>query len=122
MTCGHNILYIYIVLEAVHGETDDLGVLEIVKPAIARRKVTFRFTPKDYGEPHNVSLHCYSNNETSLQSIPIYTAYNDVKRKQYLLIAYVEENMNNKNICVKYNNNTCGSKTMLEMIGKCCII
>jgi len=52
-----------------NGATDDVGTLEIVKPAIAGQNVTFRFTPKIYGEPHSVSLYYYPNTETSPESL-----------------------------------------------------
>ena len=110
----------FILLADAKGTTDDEGHLEIVQPAIADRNVTFRFTPTNYSEPHSVSLHYYPNTETSpdsLVGVPVQITYNDINRN-LLLITYAQVEMNNKFICVKYNNKTCGSKTILELIGK----
>jgi len=106
----------YVVLPVARGTTDTAGTLEIIEPAIAGRNVKLRFTPTNYSEPHALSLHFYNSSATN--DINIQKTFNDTQRKNFVVSAVFNEADSNKEICVKYNSNTCKPKIKLTLIGR----
>jgi len=95
--------------------TEDVGTLEIVKPAIADRNVTFKFTPKHFSESHMVYLYYHP----SMDNVSINSVHKDRDRKNILITAVIQKDKNNKHVCVKYNNNQCGATVVLDLKGRC---